>query len=296
MLSLQITCPGEPHGKHAVIAGSHPAVRSISQQVSNLWRRFSKLPVDTLQNLCQPSLDPCPASKPLKCWSWTVSFYVTNSGVRRCRSESLVGTSRFQEHETGPFGQTVRCSWFPSWRCRGLLERSRSGTKVPWKRIMLWLLPELTSSDALQSKFCHSRRKSHVSDPQSQLLGIKDLMDSGTFRSSQFHDLISQSFHRRRNMSLYPQSAEAQVGSFGRAVEDFQCQRLAPRHIQPQALKLQVKLTFHPSSEAWSSLWQSARVGPPVQVSTAWSHTRWAAGVRRIWVGWSVGKHWCMPR
>jgi hypothetical protein len=30
MLSLQTTCPGEPHGKHAVIAGSHPAVGSIS--------------------------------------------------------------------------------------------------------------------------------------------------------------------------------------------------------------------------------------------------------------------------
>ena len=83
-----------------------------------------------------------------------------------------------------------------------------------------------------------------LSDPQSQLLGIKDLMDSGTFRSSQFHDLISQSYPPQEEHVLYPQSAEAQVGSFGRAVDDFQCQRLAPRHSQPQALKLQVKLTL----------------------------------------------------
>ena len=40
MLSLQTTCPGEPHGKHAVIAGSHPAVRSISQHAGRYTPKF----------------------------------------------------------------------------------------------------------------------------------------------------------------------------------------------------------------------------------------------------------------
>ena len=40
MLSLQTTCPGEPHGKHALIAGSHPAVRSISQHAGRYTPKF----------------------------------------------------------------------------------------------------------------------------------------------------------------------------------------------------------------------------------------------------------------
>lgn len=71
-----------------------------------------------------------------------------------------------------------------------------------------------------QVRFATNEEKALLSDPQNQLLGIKDLMGNGTFRSSQFHDLISQAYPPQEEHVLNPQGVEAQIESFGRAVAE----------------------------------------------------------------------------
>ena len=71
-----------------------------------------------------------------------------------------------------------------------------------------------------QVRFATTEEKALLSDPQNQLLGMKDLMDSGTFRSSQFHDLISQAYPPQEEHAMNPQGVEAQVESFGRAIAE----------------------------------------------------------------------------
>lgn len=71
-----------------------------------------------------------------------------------------------------------------------------------------------------QVRFATNEEKALLSDPQNQLLGIKDLMGNGTFRSSQFHDLISQAYPPQEEHVLNPQEVEAQIESFGRAVAE----------------------------------------------------------------------------
>ena len=70
-----------------------------------------------------------------------------------------------------------------------------------------------------QVRHATTEEKLLVTDPENQLLGIKDLIDSGTFRSSQFVDLISQAYPPQEEHVMHPQNSESHVQSFGRAID-----------------------------------------------------------------------------
>ena len=105
-----------------------------------------------------------------------------------------------------------------------------------------------------QVRFATQEEKALLSDPHNQLLGIKDLMNSGTFRSSQFHDLISQAYPPQEEQVLYPQGAEAQVQSFGRISPMSEESQSAPASVEGVAAtgsgsSSQVAAEAQPSTE-----------------------------------------------
>ena len=51
MLPLQKFCPGEAHGQHAVIAGGHPAVGSVSQPAGRYTPEFVRAILKTVPSL-----------------------------------------------------------------------------------------------------------------------------------------------------------------------------------------------------------------------------------------------------
>eukprot|EP00435_Cladocopium_sp_Y103_P060613 s808_g22.t1 len=82
-----------------------------------------------------------------------------------------------------------------------------------------------------QVRHATQEEKLLVSDPQNELLGIKDLIESGTFRSAQFLDLISQAYPPQEEHVMCPQGAEDHVQSFGRASDASSPE--SPANVQP---------------------------------------------------------------
>lgn len=103
-----------------------------------------------------------------------------------------------------------------------------------------------------------------VADPENQLLGIKDLIDSGTFRSSQFIDLISQTYPPQEEHVIHPQGPDVQIQSFARAIDVPSPESTEPHKVEAEASKEPVTDASPPAGESCNEVAdKSPAVMPP---------------------------------
>eukprot|EP00435_Cladocopium_sp_Y103_P012259 s60_g3.t1 len=78
-----------------------------------------------------------------------------------------------------------------------------------------------------QLRMATNEEKTLVSDPANELLGIKDLIEGGTFRSSQYVDLLHQAYPPSDDVAMCPEGLEVRAEALGRAVSE------SPQEAQP---------------------------------------------------------------
>ena len=69
-----------------------------------------------------------------------------------------------------------------------------------------------------QVRLATTEERALIADPENELLGIKDLMEGGTFRSSQYVDLLHQSYPPTDDVVMCPEGLEVSAEALGRAV------------------------------------------------------------------------------
>ena len=69
-----------------------------------------------------------------------------------------------------------------------------------------------------QVRMATSEEQALIADPENELLGIKDLIEGGTFRSSQYVDLLHQAYPPSDDVIMCPEGLEVEASALGRAV------------------------------------------------------------------------------